>query len=51
MPFLDPSRYPRRIDLELPDQIFERLHELARRSDRSLAELAQELIDRALAES
>jgi predicted DNA-binding protein len=39
---------PRRLELDLPPPVLERLQQLSQRSGRSIDELALELIDRAL---
>ena len=41
---LDPARFPQRLDLELPEELVERLERMAHQSDRSLAELVHNLI-------
>jgi hypothetical protein len=42
------AEFPRRLELELPPPVLERLQQLSERSGRSIDELALELIDRAL---
>jgi hypothetical protein len=42
------AELPRRLELEVPPPVLERLELLSERSDRSIDELAMELIDRGL---
>lgn len=42
---LSPSRFPRRIDLELSDASYEKLIELSSQTGRSISEIALSLID------
>jgi hypothetical protein len=42
---LSPSRFPRRIDLDLSDTSYEKLIELSNQTGRSISEIALSLID------
>ena len=42
---LNPSRFPRRIDLDLSDTSYEKLIELSNQTGRSISEIALSLID------
>lgn len=48
---LDPSRFPRRLDLELPVAVLEQLEHLSTSTGYSLAELAASILSRAAAPS
>ena len=41
---LDPARFPQRLDLELPEELVERLERMAHQRNRSLSELIHNLI-------
>jgi len=41
---LDPAHFPQRLDLELPEELFEQLQQAAREGDCSVSELVQHLI-------
>lgn len=43
---VDPARLPKRIDLELSAEVYERLEDLSRRTGRSIRDLAEEMIYR-----
>jgi predicted DNA-binding protein len=43
---VDPARLPKRIDLELSAEVYERLEDLSRRTGRSIRDLAEEMICR-----
>lgn len=47
---LDPSRFPRRLDLDLSDQAVERLQRLSASTGRSVSDLAADLLQQALAD-
>jgi hypothetical protein len=47
---LDPARFPQRLDLELPEELVERLQRIAALKDRSLSELIHNLICQQLKE-
>jgi hypothetical protein len=47
---LDPSRFPRRLDLDLSDEAVERLHRLSASTGRSVSDLAADLLHQALAD-
>jgi hypothetical protein len=43
---LDPCQLPKRIDLQLDDDLLARIEEMAARSGRSVEEIVVELLDR-----
>lgn len=45
---LDPSRFPKRVDLELSEPVMERLQELSLRSGRPIHDLAADLLSQAV---
>jgi predicted HicB family RNase H-like nuclease len=45
---LDPSRFPRRLELNLSAELHSQLQELARRSGRSIDEIILQQLDRSL---
>ena len=45
---LDPAVFPRRLELDLPEPLLEKLQKLAERSGRDLEEIAISLIDQQL---
>ena len=47
---LDPSLFPRRLDLDLSDEALERLRRLSARTGRSVSDLAADLLHQALAD-
>ena len=48
---LDPTRFPRRLDLELDPAVLRRMEALAERSGRSISEVAAELFGQVLGDS
>ena len=46
LPRFEPSLFPRRLDLEIHPEVYERLQEISIRSGRSIPEIVQELISR-----
>lgn len=48
---LDPSRFPRRIDLELPGETINFLERLSNKTGRSVSDLAADLLSQASAQS
>jgi hypothetical protein len=47
---LDPSLFPKRLDLDLSDEALERLRHLSARTGRSVSDLAADLLHQALAD-
>jgi hypothetical protein len=47
---LDPARFPQRLELDLPEELVERLQRIAALKDRSLSELIHNLICQQLKE-
>jgi len=45
---LDPSRFPKRLDLELSEQALAALERLSARTDRSVSDLAADLLSKAI---
>jgi len=45
---LDPAFFPRRLELDLPEPLLEKLQQLAERSGRDLEEVALSLLDQQL---
>jgi len=48
---LDPSRFPQRLDLDLPADVLQRLEALARRRGRSVKDMAADLLSQAIGDS
>lgn len=48
---LDPSKFPKRVDLTLPPEIEAKLEEMALRSGRSIDEVILEILDRSMSEN
>ena len=47
---LDPARFPQRLELDLPEELVERLQRIAEQKDRSLSELIHNLVCQQLKE-
>ena len=47
---LEPSRFPQQLELEIPDEIHERLEQLSRQMGRSVRDIAEDLIYLAMAQ-
>ena len=47
---LDPSKFPKRVDLDLSEEVYERLLALSRESGRSRQEIAEEILGSCVAE-
>ena len=47
---LDPSRFPKRLDLELSDRVLDHLGRLSAKTGRSVSDLASDLLCQALAD-
>ena len=47
---LDPSRFPKRLDLDLSARVLDHLDRLSAKTGRSVSELASDLLSQALAE-
>jgi hypothetical protein len=46
---LDPSRMPRRLDLEVSEEVYEALEVLSRRTGRSIRDLVEDFIAQSIA--
>jgi hypothetical protein len=42
---LDPARFPRRLDLELSDEVYDQLQSMSERTGRSISELVGEILE------
>jgi hypothetical protein len=44
---LDPKQFPKRIELELPEEVFEAMQKAADETGRSISEIATDILSRA----
>ena len=42
---LDPAKFPKRIDLDLSEEVYEQLMAISQRTGRSVSEIAAEILD------